>query len=67
MHFGQEDHVRIYSTDGVLHRLRTAGFEVDLDPFAYSDEDRERFVLEADGGWDHGFLCRRGRMVAASG
>jgi teichuronic acid biosynthesis glycosyltransferase TuaH len=57
-HFGQEDHVRVYSTDGFLGRLREAGFAVEIDPFNFGGEDRRRYVLD-DDGWDHSYLCRR--------
>jgi SAM-dependent methyltransferase len=30
MHFGQEDHVRIYTASGLKKRLETAGFRVDI-------------------------------------
>ncbi|MBK9014254.1 MAG: class I SAM-dependent methyltransferase [Saprospiraceae bacterium] len=32
-HFGQEDHVRVYSADSLAERLRTAGFEVEIKCF----------------------------------
>jgi len=35
-HFGQEDHVRIYSVDGLKHRLEEAAFRVQV---KYFDED----------------------------
>jgi ubiquinone/menaquinone biosynthesis C-methylase UbiE len=56
--FGQADHVRIYSHEGFLRRLRKAGFDVEVDPLAFSPSERRRFVLDADGGWDHAYLCR---------
>lgn len=34
VHFGQEDHVRIYSVSGLRARLETAGFEVSVKTFA---------------------------------
>src|SRR5215213_7241660 len=51
-HFGQQDHVRVYSTAGFVRRLRDAGFEVEVDPFCFSAQDRQRYVLD-DDGWDH--------------
>jgi SAM-dependent methyltransferase len=33
-HFGQEDHVRIYSIDGLSKRLTQAGFKVDIRVFS---------------------------------
>jgi SAM-dependent methyltransferase len=56
--FGQADHVRIYSHEGFLERLREAGFAVEVDPLAFSPSERRRFVLDGDGGWDHAYLCR---------
>jgi hypothetical protein len=32
-HFGQEDHVRVYSADGLTSRLKEAGFTVQAEPF----------------------------------
>ncbi len=36
LHFGQEDHVRVYAVSGLAERLRMAGFEVEIKQF--SDE-----------------------------
>jgi SAM-dependent methyltransferase len=64
--YGQEDHVRIYSTGGFVERLREAGFEVEIDPLTFSSEERKRYVLEGDGGWDHAYFCRRRSTPAVS-
>lgn len=57
-HFGQIDHVRIYSQHDVAARLRTAGFEVTADPLEFSARERRRHMLDGDVGWDHAYLCR---------
>ncbi|MCJ8153121.1 class I SAM-dependent methyltransferase [Chryseobacterium sp. SSA4.19] len=47
-HFGQEDHVRIYSVDGLENRLKEAGFHVDirnLDGDAYYGFSKDEKVL----------------------
>ncbi len=33
VHFGQDDHVRIYSVDGLKQRLTTVGFKVDIQQY----------------------------------
>lgn len=38
-HFGQKDHVRIYSVEGLLQRLQSNGFKVEVLTFQKSDED----------------------------
>ncbi len=58
VHFGQEDHVRVYSAAGILKRLTEAGFEVEVDPFVFNTYERARHVLD-DDGWDHTYLCKR--------
>jgi predicted SAM-dependent methyltransferase len=60
-HFGQEDHVRVYSAAGFLQRLRDAGFDVEVDPLCFSRYETQRFVLAGDDGWDHSYLCTRSR------
>lgn len=57
VHFGQEDHVRIYSAEGFLKRLNEAGFEVEVDPFVFSPYERARYALD-DDGWDHSYVCK---------
>ena len=37
-HFGQEDHVRIYSVAGLVERLRGAGFQVAVLEFDQEEE-----------------------------
>jgi ubiquinone/menaquinone biosynthesis C-methylase UbiE len=39
-HFGQEDHVRIYSVNGLRDRLTSCGFDVEIKKF---NEDKENF------------------------
>ncbi|EJL73547.1 class I SAM-dependent methyltransferase [Chryseobacterium populi] len=36
-HFGQEDHVRIYSVEGLTERLRKAGFQTEIKVFEKDD------------------------------
>ena len=38
-HFGQEDHVRIYSVNGLKKRLEDGGFHVQVNTFEISNED----------------------------
>ena len=40
IHFGQEDHIRIYSVDGLKERLADSGFDVTINKF---DEDKDNF------------------------
>lgn len=40
-HFGQEDHVRIYSVEGLSKRLSEAGFSVE--PVFFSEEENNYF------------------------
>jgi SAM-dependent methyltransferase len=58
-HFGQEDHVRVYSSEGFQERLREAGFTVTVDPLTFTPHERARYLLDGDAGWDHSYLCRR--------
>jgi SAM-dependent methyltransferase len=59
-HFGQEDHVRVYSQRGFLERVRDAGFGVVVvDPLKFNAYERARYVLDGDDGWDHSYLCSR--------
>ena len=44
-HFGQEDHVRIYSIQGLKNRLEKAGFEVDILHFELDKTQNERLGL----------------------
>lgn len=39
-HFGQEDHVRIYSVDGLKERLINAGFTVEIRTFVETEQNR---------------------------
>jgi hypothetical protein len=43
IHFGQEDHVRIYSVQGLQNRLENAGFEVIVKKFQELPDDRFGF------------------------
>ena len=38
-HFGQSDHVRIYSVEGLKKRLETCGFSVDITTFKDGEDD----------------------------
>lgn len=44
--FGQEDHLRIYSVDGLRNRLKTIGFNVEIKTFKKNDLDE--FGLKAE-------------------
>jgi hypothetical protein len=39
IHFGQEDHVRIYSVEGLKKRLTQTGFEVEIKQFNKEDSE----------------------------
>lgn len=39
-HFGQEDHVRVYSVNGLKNRLESVGFQVQVYTFTTSENDR---------------------------
>ncbi len=39
LHFGQNDHVRVYSIDGLLNRLKDIGFNLDVESFSKSKND----------------------------
>jgi len=39
-YFGQEDHVRIYSIEGLKNRLKQTNFNVDTKKFRSSEEDQ---------------------------
>lgn len=40
IHFGQEDHVRVYSIKGLKNRLEEIGFKVEVKTYNSSDYDR---------------------------
>lgn len=44
--FGQEDHVRIYSVNGLKSRLETAGFKVKVLQFAEKENNRHGFAAK---------------------
>jgi SAM-dependent methyltransferase len=48
-HFGQEDHVRIYSVSGLVERLQKVGFDTDVLSFAKNDflglSDKEIVII----------------------
>ncbi len=46
IHFGQSDHVRIYSVEGLVRRLETVGFEIEVVPFHTTNEDEYGFNKE---------------------
>lgn len=43
LHFGQDDHVRIYSASGLAERLRAAGFDVEIRHFG-ANQDIDHFI-----------------------
>ena len=43
IHFGQKDHVRIYSVEGLINKLNKAGFLVDQRDFNSILENRQGF------------------------
>ncbi len=45
-HFGQDDHVRIYSVDGLKQRLEHSGFDVDIRTFSEDRENLHGFAKE---------------------
>jgi len=45
-HFGQENHVRIYSIDGLMERLIVAGFEVVKRHFTSTDQDAQGLLKD---------------------
>ena len=57
-HFGQDDHVRVYSSNDFVARLDEAGFAVTRDPEPFSAYEIRRYRLDGDAGWDHSYLCR---------
>ncbi|MEL6925095.1 MAG: SAM-dependent methyltransferase, partial [Bacteroidota bacterium] len=42
-HFGQEDHVRIYSKEGLKERLEAVGFKVSITEFSESEDNIHGF------------------------
>jgi len=46
IHFGQEDHVRIYSIDGLKQRLSEAGFKVEIKRFTEAPDNHFGFKGE---------------------
>jgi SAM-dependent methyltransferase len=45
-HFGQKDHVRVYSVEGLKHRLVRCGFHVDIKQFSESERNRFGFNVQ---------------------
>lgn len=45
LHFGQEDHVRVYSVDGLKHRLESVGFKVEVKTYR---GDKKFGMVEGD-------------------
>ena len=48
LHFGQEDHVRIYSLSGLQARLEKAGFKVKILHFSEPENNYHGFKAEED-------------------
>ena len=46
LHFGQEDHVRIYSVEGLEKRLQQAGFKTTIKSFTPDPDDFNGFKQE---------------------
>ncbi|WP_031425549.1 class I SAM-dependent methyltransferase [Flavimarina sp. Hel_I_48] len=44
-HFGQKDHVRIYSAHGLLHRLEQAGFKARLQEYTTCENNKHGYNL----------------------
>jgi len=44
-HFGQKDHVRIYSVNGLKERLTQAGFRVDIKQFNELEDNKFGFKV----------------------
>ena len=62
VHFGQEDHVRLYDVDGFVSRMVAAGFDVTENPLRPTPEEAERYVLGvAPSAPERSFLCRPAR------
>lgn len=57
-HFGQDDHVRVYSIRPFVGRLQESGFDVEVDPLRVPADEERRYMLTGDQGWDHMYLCR---------
>ncbi len=47
-HFGQADHVRVYSVEGLQRRLENVGFNVQILHFSATDQAQSRWGLKAD-------------------
>lgn len=45
IHFGQEDHLRIYSVEGLMNRLRNAGFKTRLLDYNENKENRNGYSI----------------------
>jgi hypothetical protein len=43
IHFGQRDHVRIYSVEGLKSRLEAAGFQTEVRNFQEAQDNRPGF------------------------
>ena len=46
MHFGQEDHVRTYSVEGLINRLQNAGFKTRLLEYTENKENRNGYSID---------------------
>lgn len=54
-HFGQEDHVRVYSTNGLKTRLHSAGFEVKILNYREEEDNIHGFSVN-----ETILICRKG-------
>ena len=54
IYFGQEDHVRIYSVEGLCQRLETVGFEIEI--INYKEEPQNYYGFSND---ETIFFCRK--------
>ncbi len=45
LHFGQDDHVRIYSTESLKERLAAAGFKIEVVQFSEKEENYFGFSI----------------------
>ena len=48
LHFGQNDHVRIYSVEGLKNRLESVGFKVNIKTFKFHENDLYHGLLSPE-------------------
>lgn len=53
-HFGQEDHVRIYSAEGLRDRLAEAGFQAEIREFSEQEGNRSGYKMR-----ERALVCRK--------